>query len=588
MLRITSGFMIDAMSLAAFSNTEETKMLLRKLLEIYQNTKKNDPDTLNRDMEVFWNIINDVVNADARLDKRSEIRRVCLKVKNSPIGKSDPSLVDHIEALLMDPDGMDANRIEILKKNIQQFITMSNINKDLKRVMFDCNKYNPDNTLDNEIIFQDIMTKMRDMMNTAETSIGPSKTIDMVDMTDPASVLRSINSWRNRHDDCQYPTGLQGLNRMLGRANGFQRGKFYVFASRSHNYKSSLAMRIAQWLTTLAITKTEQGKKPAVMFISLENETEENCMNMLQMAYTTAYKEAIPENMTDEQLARCVSAYYGKNGSQLIMLRKDDQFGYTDLLATIEEYEKRNLEIFAVIVDYLGLMRLDANTEDNQPKKIQKLAHSFHDLAARTNRIVVSFAQLGSEADMLASSGQTNIVKRYGAAHLSDCKSIRKEVDFLAFMEIERNLDEVPYLTFGFSKLRDETPPPKEDQYCAYQFHGETLGIVDDYGGKDCSCHDIFSDIGADTIVDNPFGPSKDRPKEIIAATGYGASPASTVEGVKPADVNKQEPVQKEQKKEEPSPTEKESVTEEKKPDEKKEEEPTWETPKKSSGFALV
>lgn len=541
MLKITSGFMIDAMSLSAFSNCEETKGLLSKLLEIYQMTKRTDPDTLNKDMEVFWNIIGDIVNADARLDKKSEIRRVCLKVKNSPIGKNDPSLVDHIEALLMDPDGMDDHRIDTLKSRIKQWIVMSNINKDMKKIMFNCNKYNPDNTIDNDLIFQDILEGMRNVMETAENSGTTSQTIDVVDMTDMNSVLKSMNAYRNRHDDCSYPTGLKGLNRMLGKSNGFQRGKLYCFASRSHNYKSGLLMDCARWLTTLSSTKTKSGKKPGVLFISLENEVPENVYNLNRRMYTNAYHEDIPANMTDEQLCKCVSAYYGKNGAQLIMMRKDDQFGYPDLMSTIEDVEKHGIEIFAIILDYLGLMRLEMTGDDNQPKKLQKLAHSLHDLAARTDRIIITALQLSGEADMLASSGQTNIVKRYGAAHLSDSKSIRKETDFLAFMEIERNVDEVPYLTFAWSKMRDETPPAKEDQYTAYRFNGNVLGIIDDYNtDKDMSCSDIFSDIATpvNAISDNPFGPPKQKPKDPIAITGYGASEAPTTGGEKPEDVH--------------------------------------------------
>lgn len=544
MLRITSGFMVDALSLAAFSHNEETKSLLGKLLEMYQIERKSDPDSLDKDMEVFWNIIGDIVNADARLDKKSEIRRVCLKVKNSPIGKSDPSLVDTIEALLMDPDGLDVKRIEILKQRIKQWISMCHINKDLKKIMFNCNKYNPDDmTGGNEELFETVLDGMRKIVDTAENIGSGSQTIDVVSMSDPSSIMKSMIAYRNRHDKWSYPTHLKGLNRMLGHAGGFQRGKFYMWMARSHNGKSQLLMDFARALCIYSVTESQHGKRPAVLFISLENEVPENTVNMIRRAYINAFKEDIPKGMTDEQLIQCVASYYGKNGTSLIMMRKDDQFGYNDLLETVEQLEQKGVEVFAIIIDYLGLMRLEDGGDDNQAKKLQKLGHKLHDLAARTDRIVITAAQLSGEADIIASSGQTNIVKRYSAAHLSDCRSLKKEVDFLGAIEIEANQDGIPFLTFAWNKMRDEPPPDKENQYCAYRFEGNVLGILDDYNtDTDRSVSDIFSNMnsGNSSSTINPFadlGAATVETKPQVA--GYGTSPAPLLTGEKPKDLKK-------------------------------------------------
>ena len=544
MLRITSGFMVDALSLAAFSHNEETKSLLGKLLEMYQIERKSDPDSLDKDMEVFWNIIGDIVNADARLDKKSEIRRVCLKVKNSPIGKSDPSLVDTIEALLMDPDGLDVHRIEVLKSRIRQWISMCCINKDLKKVMFNCNKYNPDDmTGGNDEIFEKVLGGLREVITTAESVGGSSKTIDIVNMTDKSSLLKSMTAWKTRHEETCFPTGLQGLNRIVSRYGGYQRGKLYVYASLSHNYKSGILMDSARWLTTLTkVQPTSPGRRPCVLFISLENEVPENTLSMMKRAYTNAYHEAVPENMTDEQLIDVVKAYYEKNGSTLLMLRKDDQFGYSDLVGLVEELEQRGYDVFAVIIDYLTLMRVEAG-EDNLPKRIQRLAHSLHDFAAHTNRIVITAVQLSGEADILAASGQTNIVKRFSGGHLSDSKAVRREADTLIFIHIETSpVNDRPYLTFAWNKSRDENPPAKEDCYCAYPFINEILGLVDDYGGQDKSCRDIFAENqdAAQVGTVNPFadlGASKEPQQPQVL--GYGASPAPTLTGEKPDSVKK-------------------------------------------------
>jgi len=532
MVKTTSNFMVDVLSVAAFANNEDTKMLLSQLLDVYKFAKKKDPTSLNEDFEVFWSIISDIVESDMTLNKKAEVRRVCLKVKNSPLGKADPMLVETIEALLLDPDGLSDKRIDELKLKIRQWLTMNSINSDVKKIMFNCNKYNPDNNLDTELLIEDILTGMRDVMNKAENCGGSSQTIASVNMSDKSSVLKSISIWRNQHDGYAFPTGLQGLNRMLPPNGGFEKGNLYCFASLSHNYKSGILMDCARWLTTLSTVKSEDGKQPCVLFISLENEVPENTIEMMKRAYNNAYREPVPEGMTDEQLCDCVTGYYNRNGSALIMLRKDDQFGYSDLVGTIEDLEKRGMSVFAVIIDYLTLMRTDGS-EDNMAKRYQKLGHALHDLAAHTNRIVITAVQLSGEADILVSSGQTNIVKRFSAAHLADAKGLKREFDCLIFMHIEKNQDEVPFLTFAWNKKRYGTPPDKKDQYCAYRFEGPTLGIVDDYGSsQDRSYRDIFSgtELAKQETADNPFEMMNKKKKEVPISSGFGLAPVPKTE----------------------------------------------------------
>ena len=302
---------------------------------------------------------------------------------------------------------------------------------------------------------------------------------------------------------------------MLGKAGGFLRGEFWAFAAASHNYKSGILMAIARWCATLSHFKVEPGTIPAVVLISLENEVPENTMNMIREAYVDAFKKEPPPGTTDDEMIDLVVAYYQKNGVKLMLYKFDEDFGYSDFVNLQTKLKNCNYTVIATIIDYITLMRIDDNGRDNPAKMLQKLAQKLYNFAHRNDQLIVTGLQLDTEAEKIIASGQTNIVKRFGAAHLGDCKGLKRELDGLIFMHIEHNMENVPYLTFCWNKHRNETQPPKSDQYCAYRYCGKILGLMDDIylpGDETRAKNDIYADDEDSETTENVEDP--------FAATG--------------------------------------------------------------------
>lgn len=57
MIAINTDFMLDAVCLAAFSKSDNSKETLGSILDIYMATKKKKPEILNKDLDVFFEII---------------------------------------------------------------------------------------------------------------------------------------------------------------------------------------------------------------------------------------------------------------------------------------------------------------------------------------------------------------------------------------------------------------------------------------------------------------------------------------------------------------------------------------------------
>lgn len=496
MLPVSQDFMLDTLCLAAFSNNADTLQLLTSILEIYKEAKEKNPTTIDEDYEVFFDIIRDIVELGVNLDKKAEVSRLILKVKKSTLGKKDPTLIEQVASILQNSEEIPAQRSYQLFKKLQNWVVMSKTTAMLRRMLGKCNKYNPIDDTINDVVLTEVGEHAREITQIQDHMATTSTTIDVVDFSDPKSISRAIKLYQVKRSDNVFPTGLKALNRMLGPNGGFLRGESVLFAASSHNFKSAMMMSCADWCCTRAKVVVPAGMTPCSIFISLENEVPENTMEMVRRAYVTAYKKAPPKDISNEELIAVVQQHYNKQGIKFLMYRFDEYFGFNDFVKLVNKLKNTGLCVVSAILDYVGITNVDekATGKNTAQLKQENLKH-FCNFCKRNDILFISGWQLGTDADQKNSSGVTNVVKQYGPACLGDCRGVRREIDILIFMYIERNHLGIPYLTMAWSKHRDTTPPKKEDASAAWRFAGDVLGIMDDADlDIDTSVKDIYGD----------------------------------------------------------------------------------------------
>ena len=493
-MQINSDMMLDALCLAAYSNTDETKVLLTQVLNAYQETRKKDPNAIDLDLEVFFSVIDDIIHADVDLSRKSEVNQIILKIKKSPIAEKNPQLIESvIEILKEDPQNIKPSRIKRLTRKLQQWVVVTRSQVQIRQMLLKCNRYNPTDDVSNDVLINDVAEYARNLLTLQDAAAGTSETIDSVDMTDPISLKKAMRVYKNKRTSSIFKTGLKQLNKMLGKNGGFMRGEFAAFAASSHNFKSGMLMKCARWCVTKSDIRVPQGTTPCVLFISLENEIPENTMDMLKEAYIDIYRQPVPDTMPEEELIDKITEYYSQKNIKFLMYRFDENFGFSDFVKLQTQLKNRGYTVVASIIDYLTLMRLEGDEKENQAKRLQKLGNHFANFAKRNDQLIITGLQLNSAADELNASGKTNVVRMYKSYHLSDCKGLLRELDVLIFMYIEENQDGVPFLTLSWSKHRSCVRPPKNEQYAAYRFCA--LGILEDEGTDlDLNRPDIYSD----------------------------------------------------------------------------------------------
>ena len=499
-----TDIVLDALFLAVYSDTEDTKYILEQIVKTYKAIKEKTKST-DKDLEIFFEIINDALRIGINPEKKSEKSQIILKVKKSDLGKNDKTIVESVVNILSeDPKTISQNKITMLQRRLQQWLFVNSAKDVAKKISMRCSMFSSSDDMSNDIIVSDVLNYASQIREMEEHMVGRSETIDVVDMTNAKSLSASMEAYERRRKEGVFLTGLKQLNRMLCPNYGFLRGEFAAFAASSHNFKSGMLMKCARWFCTKSNIKVPEGMSPVVVFISLENEIPENASTMIKAAYIDIYKQAIPEGMDRDELLNKVAEYYLSKHIKLIMYRFDGNFSFVDFVKLMEDHKKKNQCVVATIIDYFTQMRVDINNaNDTSARQYGLLAKNFRDYAKRNNMLIVTGLQLNSIASELNNMKKANTVRLYGDVHLAECKAILHYLDILIFLKIEQNMDDISYLTGAWFKHRDGDRPPPENMYFAYRFH-PVLGLQEDEGTElELNKPDIYADnLYEDTISD--------------------------------------------------------------------------------------
>lgn len=116
---------------------------------------------------------------------------------------------------------------------------------------------------------------------------------------------------------------------------------------------------------------------------------------MVVSAYVNAMRAEPPKDMPMREMAEQVARYFNSNGIKFIMMRKDENFGYSDFVKEMEELKRKGYEVVATIIDYITLMRVDEDS-DNPAKRLQKLMQKMYNYGQRNNCLMLHGLQLDS------------------------------------------------------------------------------------------------------------------------------------------------------------------------------------------------
>ena len=489
---------LNSLCLAAYAPGPSTIRIATAVVKMFDDLSKDERTMMSPMNVLYVKLLREISTGNLDLSNRAEASSVLLKYQDDKAFETNKVSFKELQNLLM-PDQLPApQKIRTLFNRVKNNLAFCKSNNRIRRMLLTAQKVASEDDVEKQTaLFKEILASAEELKSDIEEDpAGESDEVtqvDEIDFNDPKSLIKALAAQRKKRSDSKIVFGLQGLNRMMGPNGGASYGESMAVAARSHNYKSGLLMDIARWICMYNKPPDCGGKEPVVLFISLENEIAENMIGWYRSAYNNIYKRP-PDGLKDEEVVEFVSRAFRKNGFHFLCLRRmGETFGYREFVEEVEKIEKGNCKVVVSIIDYITLAKHSPEDKAyNDARQIQLLVERFRDYCGHKDMFFVTGLQLETEAARLASSGQTNIVRRYNESHLADCKGSKRSLDILLFLELENNHKGNTYLTVAWNKHRGVVTDSK-DKYTAYRFVNDDIGIPDDINDKDASVADIYA-----------------------------------------------------------------------------------------------
>ena len=502
---ISPDLFLDCILYIINNNTRESCDLIKQLINVFEGDVKNNSTIDNNVTKFYIKVLKSIIETGITKQNKDELRSILLKFQSDAFLTKKKEIYQLLYDTFMSDEYMSPEKIEQYSRRIMNVLIWYKVNKTSRSIYGTLARagdmINPHDQAEEMNRLRNISQEIDAAFSNNETSNTKSGSlIEHIDLSDKTSMQSALTKNKERAISGILRTGLQGLNRMLGKRKGFARGESVVFYALPHHYKSGMIMSIAAWTTLYnipSLKSNKDGAKPIVLLLSLENEAYQNFVWMFRHFYETQNLIS-SEHLTDDQVTDWAYDIFNAKGYTLIIERHlPEKFNYPQYVSTINRYKNSGYEIILAAVDYINLMAKDGLPDE---------AALRHDLSVRalfsamcnynkTHGITfISAHPLNRKAKELAASGITNIVKRLDTSHLADSFDVAREVDLEIFIHIERNLEGVAYLTMQRGKHRYVDDTPLSHQYCAYRFHPQ-FGIRDDILYEPEYVQDIFSDV---------------------------------------------------------------------------------------------
>lgn len=495
---ITPDLFLDCIILLIHDNGARNQGVVKELIGIYEAESQGASVEGEELIRFYIRALRLMMSNDIDKDNPNELRHLLLKFKSDKILEKRRDIYDLLHETFMSRDMMSEEKLARIAKRVQNQLVWNRMNKVTRgtfgRLGRAKDMVDPESQAGE---LQKILDDMKTLADETEGSVGASHNLGMVDrisFADKESMKLATKKHKDRNVLGVVRTGLQGLNRMLGASGGIVLGESILFNALSHNFKSGMLQSVAMWAALYNDPVVEDGRKPIVIMVSLENEAFQNFMWISKKVY---YQETGIDatGLDDDELVNWIYDRFGQNGFAFEILRYlPDQFGYEELVALVNHYEAQGYYVYMVVIDYMNNMRKGGDKSSSGAGNhlmVKELYNKSTNYMKTKGASLISAHQLNREAQKLANSGKSNVVKSLNSEHLADSVDVQREVDGSIYMHIERNHEGIPFLTLCINKHRYVDNTPEAHKYCAYPF--THAGIMDDINGPPGYVRDIYS-----------------------------------------------------------------------------------------------
>lgn len=302
-------------------------------------------------------------------------------------------------------------------------------------------------------------------------------------------------------------SGWQGLNDALG-GRHFRRGEIMVHYAQPNMYKTGFSLSLLRQFTMYNIPKVQEGKKPLMLRIVLENNIINDFMSVYRWFYENHHQTALdPNSITPETAAKAIQSKFRQNGWYVDILKyQASNFSITDLENLILEYESEGYEVVGLNIDALYMMNREGVERTTAGSDLLMMYRRFRELCERHYIFGWTPHQLDTTSKTLRRDApdESMLVMELGkGGYSNECKRLEQEVDIELYHHIVASGGRY-FLTFYKGKDRYGPPIAPEKRYWLYEMY--LVGTLpDDVNGANQSLRRITAQRNRNGSEDEDF-----------------------------------------------------------------------------------
>ena len=286
-------------------------------------------------------------------------------------------------------------------------------------------------------------------------------------------------------------TGIQRLNTLL--SPGYLSKRLYTYLALPGKGKSTVLLKSALDIKkyNTGIQTKDPDKRPAVLFLTLENGIEETVERMYNMAvdnddirnYTT--KQVIKKFKKEGHLE-----ITEKNNIDIIIKEyKNREIDTNDLYSIINDLGDEGVEVIALIIDYMKRIRpFEPATEERI--ELKNITNELKEVAKFYDIPVITAQQLNRAGatviDAAIQAKKEDVTRLVGRDSIAGAWEIQENSDFTCIINPETKMDtQELYMTFKMLKRRYRSSETniklRRLDYFSHPFEeGSEIRLIDD------------------------------------------------------------------------------------------------------------
>lgn len=513
---VSASTYLDALFLLLGDNSDRTRALVREFMTACEKDEKRQSIITSDDelIETYKALIKTVIAENITQDNGVAAKILLVKVKSNETLKDHPVIRDLLTDILTAEEPISAKQIDEYLKRVRNSLLCAELEDQNRKIFSRTQKAIGIRDADEQeaelLRIKAMVDDSAKLIESRQNSSDTSASETYVSLSDEASIVRALNVFMDRNVTNVIRTGLQGLNKALGKRGGMGLGESFVFGACSHNYKSGMLVSIMLWAIIYNKIVVEPGKKAMIYFVSLENEVNQNLMDVFKTLYGRIEKKHVDiSTMSVDFITNWLRDYFKQFDTELFIDRyQPHDFTYSKFVKRYNAFVEMNYQIIVFDLDYMsearGLDPHDTVSAQGRRQMIGENYIKFMNHAKSCGYLMVTGHQLNRDADTIAGSHRY-AVKKFNPSMMADSSDVFRTIDGLFFMHLETNIDGFKFLTCINRKNRGCNDTPEKDKFFAYAF--TEFGIEDDLDGPakyvtDIDAWSIDGGVRDDQIVE--------------------------------------------------------------------------------------